>query len=522
MRVSLLFVACLLALTAGCTGPGPTGKVPANGTSMVLAVGAAPVTLDPLAGYAPHGAAKIFDGLLEYQRDGSLRPALAAAMPEPAADGRSWTVKLRTGVKFSDGSAFGAADVVATYRALLNPRTASPLRSKYSMLSGVRLVDATTVRFDLAYPYLPFQNLLVLGILPSESLARPRPVATSPQRTHPVGTGPYQVVSFQPGKKLVLKANRGYFSGAPKVTKVTVLLGQSDAVRAREVRQGKVDGTPVPATMAKHLGQADSYQVIRQRSAEFRAVSLPARGAVTGDLAMREALNYAADRKSIVDGPLAGAGSVASTPITDVQPEFSEPSATFAFDKAKAQTLLQQGGWQEGADGVRARHGVRAAITLDYRQGDTVARALASAFAHDAAGVGVSVTPHAIASASLAGRAGHDAELISAGNPFDPGLCVYPLLHTGGAANHMGYSDAAVDTVLDTARRERDPGQRAVEFRQLQREYLADPAMVVLARLDHSYLQRDGWKGYQAVTDAGDSAPFTWGPWWNLRQWSPQ
>ena len=92
---------------------------------MVLAEAAEPSSLNPLDGYAPYGASKIFDGLVEYDDDGALQPVLASSAPVPSLDGKSWTVTLRTGITFSNGSPFGVADVVATYQALLNPAFAS-------------------------------------------------------------------------------------------------------------------------------------------------------------------------------------------------------------------------------------------------------------------------------------------------------------------------------------------------------------------------------------------------------------
>ena len=84
--------------------------------------------------------------------------------------------------------------MLATYQALLNPAFASPLRADYSMLTGVTQVSENTVRFNLAYPYAPFPDKLVLGILPAPALSVPGPVGQAaderqPGRHRPVHTG---------------------------------------------------------------------------------------------------------------------------------------------------------------------------------------------------------------------------------------------------------------------------------------------------------------------------------------------
>jgi peptide/nickel transport system substrate-binding protein len=514
----VLSIILVLALASACTGtPTPSASGQPDNTAMVLAEPVEPASLDPLAGYAPNGAAKLFDGLYEYQPDGTLRPALAGALPTPSADGKSWTVSLRTGIDFSDGTPFGAADVLATYRALIDPKFASPLRSTYSMLKSVTEVDDTTIRFDLAYPYAPFPDKLVLGILPASALTTVKPVADLAD--DPIGTGPYTLVSWTRGSKLVLAANPRYpaaLGGPPKVKKVTVVFMPDDQDRVTELRAGKLDGAAVAPAQAATFARSNAFNVLTDHSADLRAVELPRHGPVTGNSAIRLALNEAVDRKALVSGPLRGNGTPASTPMPAVLPEFVQPDATFTQDQEQARTDLLAGGWVADPKGGRARKGVTAAFDLAYPMGDTVAAALAAAFVADAKAVGIAVTPTAVAPTDLTAKSAHDAVLVSAGNPFDPDLDLYPLLSTGLAG-----SSHAVTSALQAGRDTLDPAQRAVAYREFQRAYLAVPAMVCLVFADHTYVMRDNWTGYVPVTDAA-SQGVTWGPWWNLQQWLPR
>jgi peptide/nickel transport system substrate-binding protein len=486
---------------------------------MVLAEPVEPATLDPLAGYAPNGAAKIFDGLYEYQADGTLRPNLATDLPQPSANGKSWTVPLRTGVKFSDGTPFAAIDVLDTYRALIDPVYKSPLRGAYSMLTGVDEVDAHTVRFDLAYPYAPFPDKLVLGILPTSALSTPEPVGKLPVDTHPVGTGPYTLVSWTKGTELVLAANPLYpqvLGGPPKVKKVTVRFVPADEDRVTALRAGKLDGAAVAPTQAAAFVRAKGFGVLTDHSADLRAIQLPVNGPVTGDPAVRLALNEALDRQALLTTALAGAGTPASTPVPPVLPEFVEPAATFSQDQSKARTRLLAGGWIANTDGGRSKHGVPAAFTLDYPTGDTVDEALVTAFVAAAKAIGIAVTPVAVPPSELGAKAATDATLTSTGSPFDPDLGLYPLLTTA-LAGASGSATSALRTGHDTL----DPGQRAVAYRLFQRAYVAAPTMVCLAFVDHTYVMRGNWNGYTPVTDSAAQG-VTWGPWWNLGQWTPR
>lgn len=448
---------------------------------MVIAAAVAPESLDPAGGYAPLGAAKIYDGLVEYQPGGTLRPALAAGMPVPAADGRSWTVALRADVKFHDGSAFDPDDVVATYRRVLD----GPLRSKFWMLSDVRAIDGGTVRFELSQPYPAFACLLVLGVKPAAEGTN--------------GTGPYQVTAWEPGRKLVLKAHSAYYLGPPKLSEITVEFVADDETRAQLLRDGKLDGAVLPASLASGFGTTSGLSVVDHAAGDVRLISLPD-GPVTGDPAVRRALNLVVDRRKLVEEALAGKGAATSLPLPAALAEFAEPGARFDLDIPRAKQLLDAAGWSAAADdGPRAKAGVLAAIPVGYPAGDLTARDLVAGFARAAAMIGVRVTAEPVAREALTGAT---AELRAVGDPFDPSR----------ALSWLG------DT---TARAVTDPAQRAVAYRALTRAYLAAPTAVVLAETGHSYVIRQNWTGYRAVVD-GPGTDHTWGAWWNLQTWAPR
>jgi peptide/nickel transport system substrate-binding protein len=130
----VLFAAGLLACSAPAVSDSSTETI-------VVAEGYEWEALNPLLGFGTEGASKLFDGLMRHDATLKAVPALAAEEHGEAAPGD----------QLSRWSAFDADDVVATYRAALNPVFASTVRSDYPMLTGVEKIDASTVRFDLAY-----------------------------------------------------------------------------------------------------------------------------------------------------------------------------------------------------------------------------------------------------------------------------------------------------------------------------------------------------------------------------------
>ncbi|HEX6341707.1 ABC transporter substrate-binding protein [Umezawaea sp.] len=517
----VLLVAAVAA--SACTGTTtPSAEGTNDNSSIVLADATEPATLNPLLGYGSEGVSKIFDGLVEHRANRTLRPQLAAEAPKPAADGLSWTVRLRGDVKFTDGTAFGPEDVVATYRALLDPASGSTMRSRFAMLTGVEQLDAQNVRFTLSKPYAPFPNLLVLGILPSEALAAGGPLASSPVNTAPVGTGPYRLTEWARGDKMVLESNPSHVEGDPRIKKVTVVFVPDDNTRAQRMEKGEFDGTDLPPRLATKFAQANGMRVIDHQTADLRAITLPTGNPVTGDPAMRLALNTAVNRQGMIDNLLAGKGTSASTPVPAELPEFVDPDSAFRYDKAQADALLDQAGWIKGADGLRSRDGVAASFTLMYPIGDVVRVDLATAFAADARAVGVDVQLAGLSREAIVPRLGKDAVLGGEGDPFDPDQALHGTLHTAGADNPGGYSNPLVDAALDAGRTLLDPAQRVAAYVQFQRAYLAAPGMVTLAFVTHTYVVRENWNGYQQVVDPSDHGGLSWGPWWNLQKWTPK
>jgi peptide/nickel transport system substrate-binding protein len=504
-RLLVLPAVLLLTTAAACTdAPAPSVSGTVDNTAMVLANAVEPTSLNPVRGYAPDGMGKIFDGLVEYQADRTPHDVLAAAPPVPAADGRSWTVSIARDVKFSDGTPLTAADVAATYQAVINPAVNSPLRPDYDMLAAAVPVDEHTVRFDLGFAYPSFPNRLVLGII--KHTAAP----TDPQ---PVGTGPYQLVSWTKGSQLVLRANKSYFGTAPKVTKLTVRFVPDDTTRADKTRADSFDGAEVSPRQAVAFAKVDGVKVITEDTADYRAVTLPTGNPVTGDKAVRLALNFALDRKDLIGTALAGKGTPAYTPMPDSLPEFVDPRATYRLDRTEAGRILDQAGWVLGPDGVRAKGGVRAAFTVGYPATDSEREAVAQAVAKQLKLVGFDVTASADAPAG-------SPQVVAGGNPFDPDLALRPVLHTGGAQNTGGYSDPNVDAALDNAHHATDPAQRAAAFRQAQRAYISDPGLVVLTTVTHTYAIHDDWSGAVPITEPAAHGALTWGPWWNLETWT--
>ncbi|WP_129843552.1 ABC transporter substrate-binding protein [Streptomyces sp. RFCAC02] len=520
LRTALATATALLA-AAACSAPSDGDDEGSAGQdSLVIGIANEPETLSPLLGYGKDGNSKIFDGLLRHDQDLALQPALATELPEVSDDGLTYTYRLREDVEFSDGTPFTADDVVFTYETILDEGTNNPYKDELDALDGVHAEDEHTVVFDLAYPYTPFAERTVLPIASADA-AGGQDVNTGPYNTEPVGTGPYVVTGWTPGERISLRANPDYWDGAPEVERLTMAIVPDDDVRATRLRSGDLDAAVLPPALADTFADEDGMTTLAAQSADFRAVTLPTGNPVTGDNAVRRALDVAVNRELMVDSILQGAGRPAYGPVPTTSPWFTEGTER-AYDPDAARAILDEAGWTEGDDGVRAKDGQRAEFTLWYPAGDRLRQDHALAYATDAKEIGVDITVESASWEVIDDHLAEDAVLSGGGNPGDPDFELYGLLHSslaGDGWNNMGhYDNPAVDEQLDLARRTADQDARAEAYDTVQHALVDDPGYTFLTHIDHVYVMADRWDGVTTQPEPHDHG-LGHGPWWNVEDW---
>ena len=538
-RLFLLGSAGVALAAAGCspprlTGPGEGAAVTGDSTAaLALLTALLPETLNPIAGTDSNGMGKVNEGLLTLAgRQGELPdlvPQLAAQDPEPSEDARTWTVRVRPDVTFSDGSPLTSHDVVATYRAILDPASASPIAGDLSMIDSVSAPDDETVVFALNIPYVAFPTKLLIGIAPAALIVPGQKVEESVLNQQPVGTGPYVVESFSTGR-LVYAANPRFRDGEPAVRRITYVMSPDDNSRAQQLAAGEFDGSVLPPRLAQTFQDSAEVEVISATSADWRGISLPSGNPVTADPAVRMALNLAVDRAAMVENVLMGYGRTASTFIPPQYADYYSPDAVFPHDPDRARALLDEAGWVEGPDGIRSRDGVRAAFTLMYKPEDRLRKDLSAAFASEALSIGFDVTIEGVGFDVLEPRVHQDAVMLGGGDtPYDVDSQLYSMLHSSYPAagiyydNPSEYANPEMDAALDQGRTSLTTQDRVAAYRQVQDIYLREPSMVVLVFLDHTYVQRrsvgETWVGTPTILEPHEHGT-AWGPWVNVEQWT--
>ncbi|MFZ0216601.1 MAG: ABC transporter substrate-binding protein, partial [Candidatus Dormiibacterota bacterium] len=319
------------------------------------------------------------DALLGVDAKGNLTPLLATAVPSGGSDGNTYTFKLHSGVKWSDGTALTSDDVLFTYNLIFAPEysvVASPRRGQFTQyVASISAPDPLTFVIKTKTTYAPLlTNFATLSIMPKHVLASVAPAAintTSYNSAPTVTNGMFKFVKWDQGADVVLERNENYFRGAPLLQQwVYKALPSQDAI-GDQLKTGEIDvgGNVDPAQVAS-LKAVQGLTIDEFVIPAFGYVALqldptkPA-GKILQDEQVRQALFYAIDRAGIVKSVLYGLGTLANSvepPTVFGYNPNTKPA--YSYNPAKANQMLDAAGWVKGPDGIRVKGGVRLAFTM--------------------------------------------------------------------------------------------------------------------------------------------------------------
>lgn len=344
----------------------PWGNAPIDrNATLVVAYPFDPGRFDPrlvVTSYHRNVDLSIFDQLVvknyyDLSKPLTIEPALATSWTL-SRDRKTYTFQLRRGVRFHDGTPFNADAVVFTFRTILDPsfefycapcNTASARDN--STIASVRRLGPYRVALTLKEPFGGFIELL--STQTQFAIVSPTAVRANGNAAFnlkPVGTGPMRFVEYQPGQRVVLQRYPGHWRG-PTAYKWLVLRLIPDAVaRANALQAGEVGiATDIaPSYIAAWKGQSSYRTVIRSSPRQYTCHLNYRGGGPTSKLKVRQALSLAANRGAMNVVIYDKQGSRSTGWYTPGQPAYDATMKPFAFDLARARTLLAEAGYESG------------------------------------------------------------------------------------------------------------------------------------------------------------------------------
>lgn len=283
----------------------------------------------------------VFEGLVDL--DPVTRApyaALAAAMPE-SADGLSYTIKLRDGAVFHDGSPVTAEDVVFSYKRVLDPESKSLFRSFVSFVDSVEAVAPDTVKITTKFPFSLFNlRLGTVKIVPRAAIE----AGAEAFGKQPIGSGPYKLVSAVPEAQIVFERNDAYTGPRPALAKGMVWnLIADPTARVNALSSGTVmaieDVPYIDAAAVAAVATLEKAQSFGLLFAMFNTAKPP-----FNDVRVRQAFFYALDMGQIIGTGMLGNAAAATSFLPETHPNYHRAATVYGHDPEKARALLAEAG----------------------------------------------------------------------------------------------------------------------------------------------------------------------------------
>jgi len=386
--VVALVLAGLLVAPGWFSGQTAAQEIRRGGT-LRLVLGEDPDSLDPhvtVSATASGLQAFIYDRLVYINQNGLPAGRLASSWTV-SADQKVVTFKLRTGIKFHDGTAFNAQAVEFTFKRLLDPAQAAPARAQFSEVKDVKALNDTTVQFTLEKPFAPFFTNLTTSYAGIISPTAVRKFGKDFGR-NPVGTGPFKFDSWIAGSSIVLARNPDYQQfredvqnkGPVHVASIIFKIVPAIGTRIAAMEAGELDVIPLTLTAATRFLNDNRFKTVVKKDAfNFVFIEFNYKRPPFDNPKFRAALGWAVDKKAIVEGAWGGFATLNLNPIPVGVAGYDEKIGKqygIGFDPRKAATMLDELGWRVNpATRVRENSGRTAKFSCwTYSGFDTVKR----------------------------------------------------------------------------------------------------------------------------------------------------
>lgn len=494
----LFFVSSIcFAFLIGCRSPAserPPG-------SLVVGIESYPLQLDPR--YATDANSVrignlIYNSLLRADEHGRLQPELAEDWRR--LDERTYLFNLRTEVKFHNGKPLTAADVKFTYESILDPTFQSPLSSVLKALQSVQQTGSHQLRFHLNAVQAPFIEQFTLGIVPAGAQgvagADPRP---------PPGSGPFRLDTIDSGERVTLKANPDYWENRPALPGIVFKIVPDAMVRVLEFKKGAIDfmQNDIEPDMLPWLRDHSAAAIETHQGTTFQYIGINLSHPILRQRKVRQALAHAIDREAMIRHLLKNIATAADSVLSPLNWAYADGLRRWPYDSERAKRLLDEAGFADpDGDGPLPRFRLSFKTTnIDLR------RRIAEALKEQLQRVGIELEVRSYEWATFFSdvRNGnfHLYSLAWVGIQ-DPDI-LYQIFHSASVPprgdNRGGYSNPAIDRLLERGRTTMDRAERRAIYREAQSILADDLPYLPLWWWKNVIVKKPGLRGFVPYPD---------------------
>jgi peptide/nickel transport system substrate-binding protein len=514
LRVAASAALLAAALVAGCGAPAatgsaaaPTGEPQPGGTATVIMANEPP-NLDPAVmtnswpTHAGQGNALYGELLTNDPATGEIRPGMAESVS--TTDGTNWTLELRPGLRFSDGTAVDAEAVKFNWDRMKDRRIAAASNATAAgRVVSSTAVDPTTLQFSLVAPSRHFGQDIVTSAM--TFIASPTALRAGPEAftANPVGAGPFVLESWVRQDRMILRKNPTYFDAPrPYLDSLVIRVDTDQARRLTALQSGEVD--MVIGTSDEHTKRAEQMDLVvtHQPLSGATAIIFNTAKAPFDDVRARQAMVLAVDREAINQAAYAGAATVPTTLMSEASP-FYAPDVAFASpERERAQRLFDE----LAAEGKPVD--VTLSATVAAEGSKTVQAVQAQLLTFQNVRAEVETLDLAAWYAKLA--AGDFTASIYGFPMVDPEPFLSRFFTTGSGSSYTKLSDPELDAALAAGANSDDPAARKDLYRKAQERLVEDVPFIAYARPSVAMISA---KNVGGIAFYGQGAPKFDGVW---------
>ncbi|MEW8955564.1 ABC transporter substrate-binding protein [Clostridium sp.] len=498
--------------------------------TMIIGINAPDGILNPLyatSSYDVEINELMFSGLFITEKDGSLKEHLAE-LPKVSEDGKKYTVKLKDGLKWSDGKPITTDDIELAFKIYCDGtytgRADMPTLDlvgwrdykdgKADNIAGIKKIDKQTIEFTVGKPTAKTERMLGVAPMPSHYYGQVYKQGSANlvedlHRKPEVNSGPYKFVSFKEGQEVVLKANENYFKGKPKIENVIYKVTTDKTVLA-QLESGEIDMANVTID-EDNVEQIQGMEYLNIHYYPFNGygyIGLNQLGdSKLKDVKVRQALTYGLNREEIVKniyGPYAEPMNVPQAKISWAYPK-DVKMEEYKYDKEKAQKLLEEAGWKKNSNGKLEKDGKIFTLKFLQTADNEVAASMIPVAKKNYEELGIEFTAEQLDFTTLRkkildakqGKPNAEYDMYFAAWGLTPEPDSTNLFTSKGMQNDIGYSNPKVDEIMRKGLEEFDLEKRKEIYKELYTELNKDLPYIYIYQRSNGYALSSRIKNFQ-------------------------
>ena len=423
----------------------------------------------------------LFLPLLDFDESGKACPAVAQDW-EFSADGRSLSMNLNSNIRWQDGTALTADDVVYSVNTLRNAPEDAVYKQVMNYVSGCSKAGTNSVVITFRDSFSSNIDALRFPVIPAGYYS-----GQSDTNTKPVGDGPYEMESYQQASEMKLKASASYYGSTPQISEIRVKMTAGEETDINAFEQGMTDVLVTNAMDAGKYADESVSGMHQFTSNQYDFIGFNFRKELWKDKSVRQAVAYAVPRDNLKESVYLNYAAMTNTPINPKSWLYEENVATYEYNPTMATTFLKNSGWTDAdKDGKLEKEisGIRQSLraTILVNQENTGRVQIASKLKEELTAIGFEVTLDKVDFETYQqSLESGQFDLVVGGWKCSEVTDLTPFFGTGGSLNYIGYSDADMDTLLTAARTAVGEGQTLLAYSSLQKKLAEELPYISIA-----------------------------------------